>query len=131
MKAEKIYIIEKICCRGDISIDKYSFDRERFFSLLDLFDENSFDEDGELSSGLSQQVEHVFGENSWVLEQLIYNMLIGCADFCDDDLTFEQRVQAIKSGKYCAELEESIIAVGFSAKEAKSNLIDLDEDEDW
>ena len=58
-------------------------------------------------------------------------MLVGCVDFCDDDLTFEERIQAIKNGKYCAELEESMIAVGFSAKEAKGNLIDLDEDEDW
>ena len=46
-------------------------------------------------------------------------------------LTQEEGVQAIKNGKYCAELEESCIAVGFSAKEAKGNLIDLDEDEDW
>ena len=129
--SEKIYIIEQVNCRGEITVDKYSFDREKFFSLLDKFDENSFDEDGELSSGLSQYIKHFFGEDNWIIEQLIYNMLIGCADFIDDGLTFEQRVQAIKNGKYCAELEESMIAVGFSAKEAKANLIDLDEDEDW
>ena len=129
--SEKIYIIEQVCCRGEITVDKFSYDRNKFFSVLDLFNEDSFDEDGELDPAIRQQVQDLLQDRSWLIEQLIYNMLIGCADFCDDDLTFEQRVQAIKNGKYCAELEESCIAVGFSAKEAKSNLIDLDEDEDW
>ena len=129
--SEKIYIIEQIWCRGEITADKYSFDREKFFSLLDAFKEDSFDEDGELSEEVSNKVVELFGTETWILEQLLYNMLVGCADFCDDDLTFEERIQDIKNGKYCAELEESMIAVGFSAKEAKANLIDLDEDEDW
>ena len=129
--SEKIYIIEQVNCRGEISVDKFSFDRERFFSLLDAFKEDSFDEDGELSEEVSSKLIELFGGDNWILEQLLYGMLVSCVDFCDDDLTFEERIQAIKNGKYCAELEESMIAVGFSAKEAKGNLIDLDEDEDW
>jgi hypothetical protein len=129
--SEKIYIIEQINCRGEISVDKYSFDREKFFSLLDAFKEDSFDEDGELSEEVSNKSVELFGTETWILEQLLYNMLVECVHFCDDDLTFEERIQDIKNGKYCAELEESMIAVGFSAKEAKANLIDLDEDEDW
>ncbi len=129
--SEKIYIIEQINCRGEVSVDKYSFNREKFFSILDVMKEDSFDEDGELDPQIAEKVEELGGDHSWVVEQLLYNLLLGMEDFCGDDLTFEERVQAIKNGKYCAELEESIIAVGFSAKEAKANLIELDEDEDW
>jgi len=129
--SEKIYIIEQINCRGEVSVDKYSFNREKFFSVLDAMNEDSFDEDGELDPQIAEKVEELGGDDSWIVEQLLYNMLVECVHFCDDDLTFEERIQAIKNGKYCAELEESMIAVGFSAKEAKGNLIDLDEDEDW
>lgn len=129
--SEKIYIIEQVNCRGEVSANKYSFDREKFFSLLDAFKEDSFDEDGELDPQIAEKVAELKGDRSWILEQLLYNMLIGCVIFFEDGLTFEERVQAIKDGEYCAELEESMIAVGFSAKEAKANLIELDEDEDW
>ncbi len=129
--SEKIYIIEQINCRGEVSADKYSFNREKFFSVLDAMNEDSFDEDGELDPQIAEKVAELEVDRSWIVEQLLYNMLVECVHFCDDDLTFEERIQAIKNGKYCAELEESMIAVGFSAKEAKGNLIDLDEDEDW
>jgi len=129
--SEKIYIIEQVNCRGEVSADKYSFDREKFFSVLDAMNEDSFDEDGELDPQIAEKVAELEVDRSWIVEQLLYNMLVECVHFCDDDLTFEERIQAIKNGKYCAELEESMIAVGFSAKEAKGNLIDLDEDEDW
>jgi len=129
--SEKIYIIEQVNCRGEVSVDKFSFDREKFFSVLDAMNEDSFDEDGELDPQIAEKVAELEVDRSWILEQLLYNMLVECVHFCDDDLTFEERIQAIKNGKYCAELEESMIAVGFSAKEAKGNLIDLDEDEDW
>ena len=128
--SEKIYIIEQINCRGEISVDKYSFDKEMFFSLLDLFDEDCRDlEERELE--ITAKIREISKVDNYVIETLLYNLLFGAEDFCEDDLTFEERVQAIKNGKYCAELEESMIAVGFSAKEAKGNLIDLDEDEDW
>jgi len=128
--SEKIYIIEKINCRGEETIDKYSFDKEMFFSLLDLFSEDCRDEDGK-EEEITAKIREISKVDNYVIESLLYNLLFGAEDFCGDDLTFEERVQAIKSGKYCAELEESLIAVGFSAKEAKGNLVDLDEDEDW
>jgi len=128
--SEKIYIIEQVNCRGDQSIEKYSFDREMFFSLLDLFSEDCRDEVGE-NQEIAAKIREISKKDDWWLEGLLSNLLFGADDFCGDDLSFEERVQAIKSGKYCAELEESLIAVGFSAKEAKGNLIDLDEDEDW
>jgi len=130
MKAEKIYIIEKINCRGDEWTEKHSFDREMFFSLLDLFSEDCRDEDGG-NEVIATKIREISKIDDWWLEGLLYNLLFGAEDFCGDDLSFQERVQAIKSGKYCAELEESLIAVGFSAKEAKGNLVDLDEDEDW
>ena len=128
--SEKIYIIEQVNCRGDQSIEKYSFDKEMFFSLLDLFSEDCRDQDGE-NQEIAAKIREISKKDDWWLEGLLYNLLFGAEDFCGDDLSFEERVQAIKGGKYCAELEESLIAVGFSAKEAKGNLIVLDEDEDW
>ena len=103
--SEKIYIIEQIFCRREITIEKYSFDIEKFFSLLDAFKEDSFDVDGELSEEVSNKVVELFGTETWNLEQLLYSMLVGCVD----DLTFEERVQHIKNGEYCVELEESMI----------------------
>ena len=128
--SEKIYIIEQVNCRGEVSVDKYSFDREEFFSLLDLFDEDCR-EDDEREKEITSKIREISKVDNYVIESLLYNLLFGMDDFCGDDLSFEERVQAIKNGKYCAELEESNIAVGFSAKEAKGNLIELDEDEDW
>jgi hypothetical protein len=129
--SEKIYIIEKIFCRGEESIDKYSFDKEMFFSLLDLFSEDCRDlEDGK-EEEITAKIREISKVDNYVIETLLYNLLFGMDDFCGDDLSFEERVQAIKNGKYCAELEESLIAVGFSAKEAKANLVELEEDEDW
>ena len=127
---EKIYIIEQVNCRGEVSVDKYSFDRKEFFSLLDLFDEDCR-EDDEREKEITSKIREISKVDNYVIESLLYNLLFGMDDFCGDDLSFEERVQAIKNGKYCAELEESNIAVGFSAKEAKGNLIELDEDEDW
>ena len=130
MKVEKIYIIEKINCRGDEWTNKFSFDREMFSSLLDLFSEDCRDEE-DREELITSQIREITKIDDYEIETLLYNLLFGMDDFCGDDLSFEERVQAIKNGKYCAELEESLIAVGFSAKEAKSNLVDLDEDEDW
>ena len=127
---EKIYIIEQVNCRGEEAIGKYSFNREMFFSLLDLFSEDCRDEDGE-NEVIATKIREISKVDDWRLEGLLFNLLFGAEDFCGDDLSFEERIQAIKNGKYCAELEESNIAVGFSAKEAKGNLIELDEDEDW
>ena len=127
---EKIYIIEQVNCRGEETIEKYSFNREMFFSLLDLFSEDCRDEDGE-NEVIATKIREISKVDDWRLEGLLYNLIFGTEDFCGDDLSFEERIQAIKNGKYCAELEESNIAVGFSAKEAKGNLIELDEDEDW
>ena len=129
--ANKIYIIEEIHCRGDVWKEKHSYDKDKFFSILDALNEDGFDEYGELSEEVSIQLELAFGEDKAHLEALLYNLLVGCADYCGEDLNFEERIQAIKSGKYCAELEESIIAVGFSPKEAKANLIDLEDEDDW
>jgi len=128
--SEKIYIIEKVTCRGEETIDKYSFDKEMFFSLLDLFSEDCRDEDGE-NEEIATKIREISKIDDWWLEGLLYNLLFGMDDFCGDDLNFEERVQAIKNGKYCAELEESIIAVGFSKKEAKANLVELEDEDDW
>ena len=128
--SEKIYIIEKIFCRGDEWTNKFSFDREMFSSLLDLFSEDCRN-DEEREELITSQIREITKIDDYEIETLLYNLLFGMDDFCGDELSFEERVQAIKNGKYCAELEESLIAVGFSAKEAKGNLIDLDEDEDW
>jgi hypothetical protein len=127
---EKIYIIEQINCRGEETIEKYSFNRGMFFSLLDLFSENCRDENRG-NEVIATKIREISKVDDWRLEGLLYNLIFGAEDFCGDDLSFEERIQAIKNGKYCAELEESNIAVGFSAKEAKGNLIELDEDEDW
>ena len=128
--SEKIYIIEKINCRGDEWTNKFSFDREMFSSLLDLFSEDCRN-DEEREELITSQIRKITKIDDYEIETLLYNLLFGMDDFCGDELSFEERVQAIKNGKYCAELEESMIAVGFSAKEAKGNLIDLDEDDDW
>lgn len=127
---EKIYIIEQICCRGQQETNKYSFDREMFFKLLDLFTEDSV-EDGELSEELINKIREISGKDDWELEELLYGLLVGCADFYDTGSTLQQRIQSIKDGKYCAELEESAIAVGFSTKEAKANLVELEDEDDW
>ena len=128
--SEKIYIIEKINCRGEETVDKYSFDKEMFFSLLDLFDEDCRD-DEERELEITAKIREISKVDNYVIETLLYNLLFGMDDFCGDDLNFEERIQAIKNGKYCAELEESLIAVGFSKKEAKANLVELEDEDDW
>ena len=128
----KIYIIERVNCRGEESTDKYSYDKEQFFSLLDLIDEDCMDDDsGEFNDTILAKMQELQEKGAWMLDMLIRNMLFECADFCDDGLTLQERIQAIKDGKYCAELEESVIAVGFSKKEAKANLIELEDDDEW
>jgi hypothetical protein len=128
--SEKIYIIEKIFCRGEETVDKYSFDKEMFFSLLDLFDEDCRD-DEERELEITAKIREITKVDNYVIETLLYNLLFGMDDFCGDELDFEGRVQAIKNGKYCAELEECLIAVGFSKKEAKANLVELEDEDDW
>lgn len=126
--SEKIYIIQTINCRGDETINKYSFKKELFFSLLDLFKEEAKD-DEDVQEELLDKIKKE--TNDYCHYYLIYDLLFGTEYFCGDELNFEERVEAIKNGKYCAEMEESMIAVGLSPKEAKSNLVEVDDEDDW
>ncbi len=127
MKAEKIYIIEQ----SYDGVSKSSYNRENFFKVLDIIDEDSLDEYGDFSTGFQDYTEKLFGEDYIKVEQLVYELLFGCEEYCNTNTTLQQRIDAIKSGNYCAENEEVTTAIGFNAKDAKANLIQDEDDLDW